>query len=455
MKERREISVLETGAVPGGESIQTAAFQRALDEVFLAGGGTVVVPAGSYRIGGVRLRSGCTLYLESGATLIGVRDPEAYGVLENDALQPISASDRTDRVWERAKLGVPRDYSFLRAGSRWNHGVIRALDAENIAVIGEAGAVIDGSDCFDEIGEEHYRGPHGINFHRCRNVTLRGYTAQNTGNWAHALWYCENVTCEGVTVLGGHDGIHFTRCVNTRIRNCSFYTGDDCVAGFGNLNTVVTDCVCNTACSAFRFGGTNLLAERCRCFGPAKYLFRGSLSPEEKRASARTSETGRRNMLALLTYYADHSVEIPYQPGNLIFRNCTVENAARFLHYNFSGNEVWQMGSPLQSVRFEEVTAENVTVPLTAYGDPSVPLSLELRNVRVSFGAGMENSPCLRAAHFDRVALENVTFRGRTNGELMRLWSEPGELICKGLVTETPIRETIVNAAEPFSCKSI
>ena len=42
--------------------IQTETLQKAIDDCFLAGGGRVVLTAGTYLTGGIRLRSNVTLY---------------------------------------------------------------------------------------------------------------------------------------------------------------------------------------------------------------------------------------------------------------------------------------------------------------------------------------------------------------------------------------------------------
>ena len=446
---KKMISVFDTGAVANADDLQTKAFQKALDEIYFAGGGTVEVPAGKYRIGGIRIRSNTTLLLRAGAVIYGTRDVEKYGVLEDDMIEPLPEAERTDKVWEKTRKGVERDYTFLRAGGRWNHAIIRAYGAENIAIIGESGSLIDGDNSYDEIGEELYRGPHGINMHRCKNITFSGYTIANTGNWAHAIYYSENITCDRVTVKGGHDGIHLTRCENIRVLNSEFYTGDDCVAGFGNLNTLVENCICNTACSGLRFGGTNLLVQKCRFYGPAKYFFRGSLTKEEKAAGATVASSPRTNMLSVLTYYADYSVEIPLQPGNLVIRDCTVENADRFLHYNFSGNERWQLNRPLQSVRFENIKAKGISMPLTAYGDPDVPLNLELCDLDLSFSENMKGMPAIRGAHCERIRMDRVKVEGADL--IVKAWSPIGMLTVDGM----PAPERVIRAEEPFSCKTI
>ena len=168
--------------------------------------------------------------------------------------------------------------------------------------------------------------------------------------------FCDNIEVNNITVLAGHDGFDAAVCNNLRITDSAFYTGDDCIAGFGNVNVFVSHCFMNSACSAMRFGGTNVLVENCRMFGPCKYFFRGSLSDDEKRSGCMLAQNGRKNMLSAFTYYADYSLPIAKQPGNIIIKNCKVENADKLLHYNYSGTETWQKNRPLADITFENIS---------------------------------------------------------------------------------------------------
>ena len=247
-------SIITYGAKSDGE-LCTNAIQSAIDDCFLQGGGVVEIPEGVYVSGGIRLRSNVTLHLLKNAVLKGTRNPEDYYGWLQDKIEPIDMTEVTDVLHNRAERSdnPERDWQFMRLpGSRWHNGLIRAIDAENIAIIGEEGAVIDGNDCFDEMGEEQYRGPHAIAFFRCKNIRLENYTVQRSGNWAHNLFRCSQIAMDHVQVLAGHDGIHMTVCENITIRNSSFYTGDDCINGFANLDVLVKNCEINSACSAFR-----------------------------------------------------------------------------------------------------------------------------------------------------------------------------------------------------------
>ena len=70
--------VTELGARGNREANDSAAIQKAIDGASQAGGGTVYVPAGSYRCGQLQLRSHVTLHVEAGATLWVSADKADY-----------------------------------------------------------------------------------------------------------------------------------------------------------------------------------------------------------------------------------------------------------------------------------------------------------------------------------------------------------------------------------------
>ena len=456
-------SIAEFGARADG-TLQTEAIQKAIDNVFLQGGGEVVVPEGVYRTGGLRLRSRVTLHLEKGAVLQGSTDPEDYFAYLRDDVEPLRADQITDAPYvhlatihgETAYEENKKEYRFKRVpGSRWNNALLRAIDAEDIAVIGEEGSLLDGMNCYDAQGEELYRGPHLMTFFGCCGVTLRGYTIRNSANWAHNMLFCRNITVDGVTVLAGHDGFDAHACENIVISSSGFYTGDDCIAGFGNTNVVVRECELNSACSAFRFGGTNVLVERCHMYGPCRYLFRGSLTKEEKAAMAMPELAGHRNnMLSAFTYYGDYSMPIVEQPGHIVVRDCRIDRADRFLHYNYSGNEIWQKHRPLADITFEDIAAADIAMPLTAYGSVDLPLRLTMRGVDISMREGAEHVQLLNLCNYDEVRLERIRLSNSKAGELIRTWSD-GEIRFADVQCDIPRENWVRKAEEPFFAKPI
>ncbi|MBR4960204.1 MAG: right-handed parallel beta-helix repeat-containing protein [Clostridia bacterium] len=452
-------SILDYGAISGGTDC-TCAIQSAIDACFTDGGGVVEIPAGEYHTGDIRLRSHVTLHLLKDALLIGSRDPMAYYHYRDDKLEPLPEEWITEALYTRGKRLTTPEF-MAKPGSRWVHGLIKAMGAEDIAVIGEEGSIIDGQDCYDELGEENYRGPHAISLYYCRNIRFSGYTIQSSANWAHAIFNSENIHMDHVTVYAGHDGIHYTSCRNMTVEDCAFYTGDDCIAGIDLINVTVRRCILNTACSAFRMGGTNVLVENCRMYGPAAYLFRGSMTKEEKAACMPSlanpggvlrDDAGHRfNMLSAYTYYADYTREISVQPGNILLKDCVIENADRLLHYNYSGNETWQINKPLRNIRMEGIRASGISLPLNAYGDSEIPLHLEIADSDITFREDRE-AAFMHLCHYDYVLLENVKIRIPGDKPLIRIWSEEGEIRLKNV--DAP-NQRVEKSEEPFFAQPI
>ena len=428
----KTVSILDFGAVENNK-LQTSAIQKAIDHVFLAGGGKVIVPKGVYLTGSIRLRSNINLHLEKGAILRGSQNPEDYfSCYIDDKIEPLSSSEITDAPYvhlasihgETAYDKNDLRYRFRRiAGSRWNNALIRAINAQNVSITGEDGSFIDGNNCYDAIGEEDYRGPHAITFFNVKNIKLYGYSVKDSANWAHNMLFCDNITMDNVKVYAGHDGFDSFAGNNITIKNCEFYTGDDCIAGFGNVNVLITDCKMNSSCSAMRFGGTNVLVKNSIMYGPGEYFFRGRMSVEDKSACKPSPKPGR-NMLSAFTYYADYSMPIDELPSNIIIKDCIFRNVDRFLHYNFSGNETWQRYRPLNDILFENITATDVGMPINAYGTNEEKLELKLKNINFSI---RKNAPLLeiaKVAHCKKIIFDNVKIDGFNGDCLLRTRTE-------------------------------
>ncbi len=72
------LSIVETGAVGDGKTLNTTAIQESIDRCASAGGGTVVVPPGRFLSGALFLRPGVNLRLEKDAVLLGSTNIDDY-----------------------------------------------------------------------------------------------------------------------------------------------------------------------------------------------------------------------------------------------------------------------------------------------------------------------------------------------------------------------------------------
>ena len=401
-----KFNVKDYGALPNG-MLCTKQIQKAIDECFLRDGGEVVVPSGRYLTGGLRLRSNVTLHLLEDAVLMGSIDPEDYNGYVNDTIEPISQEER-ESVVPTINPGYAPSRSVV-PHSRWNNAVIRAVHAKNIAIIGEKGSEINGQNCFDEIGEESYRGPHAINMWFCENITLDGYTVHDSANWAHAIQNSKGIKAHNLTVLGGHDGFDVRTCDDVLIENCRFLTGDDCIAGFDNINVTVRNCYFESSCSIFRFGATGMLVENCEGVAPATYGFRGSLSPDEKRNRADTTEACRHNCLNVFLYYCDNRAYIRKTPGDILIRNCKFKNPDAIMGLPFG--HIWCCNRSLNDITFENCEFDGICKPMKLNCPENEPLTINMKNCTVIGRKDYENIEFAEGENIKAINLEGVAFK--------------------------------------------
>ena len=393
-------NILDYGACYS-DQLQTEKIQKAIDDCFLAGGGRVVIPCGIYVTGDLRIRSGVELYLESGAILQGSRNPEDYYHYRNDPLEPVIAE-------EAGSLSASRSTVIT---SRWCNALIRAINAHDFAVVGEKGSYFDGQNCFDEAGEEHYRGPHGMCFWSCENIRLEGYTFLNSSNWCHAIFKSRGITVRNITVYGGHDGVDVRTCDTVLIEDCVFHTGDDCVAGFDNNDVVVRNCVINTACQAFRFGGNNVLFENCvseeRRFG-----FRMKLTDEEKRSGELSTPACRHDMTVPFSYYCDHRADPRKPVEHMVIRSCRFMQAKELIRLHFDGLHRWCCNRSLREITYANCEVRGLIRPGKLWGDENEKVTFRLKNVRISAAEGHGNELLLVAGNFDKIIFEDCIIEG-------------------------------------------
>jgi polygalacturonase len=227
------VSVRDYGAVGDGSKLDTRALQAAIDACAGAGGGTVHFPSGRYLSGTLFLKSHITLYLESGATLLGSPKLEDY--------PPTVPAVRsyTDNYTERS--------------------LVYAENLEHVAFEGHG--TIDGQ------GGE-FKGPYKVRPYLlrvigCREVSMRGLTLRNSPMWVQHYLACQGVCIEGIrvesTCNANNDGIDIDGCERVRIANCDIRSGDDAVVLKSTQeracrNVVITNCVLSSLCNAFKLG---------------------------------------------------------------------------------------------------------------------------------------------------------------------------------------------------------
>ena len=234
--EPSDYDVRSYGAVGDGETVDTAAIQRAIDACAEAGGGTVYLRRGTFLSGTILLKGNVTLYLESGVTLLGSRDIEHY-------------PDITPKI----------PYLYMH---RFTKYLIYAECAENIGIEGRG--VIDGQGKFFDNPHGDGLRPYILRFSECKNVRVTGVTFRDSARWLSHYLACEDVVIDGVRIENrrrreNRDGIDIDSCRRVQIANCHVNAGDDAIVLKATAHrkcrdVTVTNCVLSSMASAFKLG---------------------------------------------------------------------------------------------------------------------------------------------------------------------------------------------------------
>lgn len=231
-------NIVDYGAVSDTTRLSTAAIQRAIDSCHEAGGGTVLVPAGSFKTGSIFLRDNVTLNLENGATLYGSTDIADY-------------------------TPVTTDYVSLRTVTPTIQ-LIYADGASNVAISGHG--TIDGRGrAFPKLSwnDEGITRPHLLRFIRCSDVTVEGVTLKNSGCWMQHYLACDRVRIDGITVFNrnnyNNDALDLDGCHNVTVSNMIADSDDDGITLKSTSprlceDITISNCVISSHCNAIKLG---------------------------------------------------------------------------------------------------------------------------------------------------------------------------------------------------------
>jgi polygalacturonase len=210
------------GAVGDSKTWNTAAFAKAISAVQQAGGGQLIVPAGTYLTLPITLTSRLDLHLDPGSTILFPTDLTAYGL-------PDPAAASQDQI-DAAAAKIPLSLIF------GDH-------LTDVAVTGSG--TIDGGGALwwkysDKLsknipGQVHYDRPKLLILQNSRRLLIQGVTFTASPMWNVVPTLCQDVRVENIKTSEPEfspntDGVNPVACQNVLIRNCRLDDGDDCIA---------------------------------------------------------------------------------------------------------------------------------------------------------------------------------------------------------------------------------
>ncbi len=233
-----DYNILDYGAVSDTTQLSTAAVQRAIDACSKAGGGRVVVPAGSFKIGTLQLRSHINLHLEHGATLYGSTSLEDYTPMKSAY---VSLRTQTETVQ-----------------------LIYADDVDDVVIDGYG--TIDGRGrAFPKLSwnDEGITRPHLLRFIQSRDIVVKDITLRNSGCWMQHYLACDRLRIDGIKVFNrnnyNNDALDIDGCHDVVVKGMMADSDDDGITLKSTSprlceNVRISDCVVSSHCNAVKLG---------------------------------------------------------------------------------------------------------------------------------------------------------------------------------------------------------
>ncbi len=256
------VSIADCGGVGDGITLNTMAFDNAMNKLADKGGGTLLVPFGVWFTGPIVFQSNINLNLEKGAIILFTPDKTQYPLIKTSfegqetrrCQSPISGKNLTNiaitghgaingsgEAWRPLKKGKVTDAHWkavLKSG-----GVLASPDfwfPSESALKGQKFSeqnqnvprkVMTDSD-WESIHD--FLRPVMVSFINCKNVLLEGVLFENSPSWNIHPLMCENVIVDGVFIRNpayaqNGDGLDLESCKNAIVVNSTLDVGDDAI----------------------------------------------------------------------------------------------------------------------------------------------------------------------------------------------------------------------------------
>jgi polygalacturonase len=206
------------GGVGDGKTVDSPAFNRAIDAASAAGGGTVLVPAGVYLCFSIRLKSYVHLHLAPGATILAADSP-----------LPGETTGYNGGTYDAAESNAPWEAYQDYGHNHWHNSLIWGENIHDCSITGPGlihGKGLSNGRGRDNDGalftaEQPGVGNKAIALKNCHNVIFRDFSILKGGHFGLLLTGVDNLSIDNLKIDTDRDGIDIDCCKNVRVSNCT------------------------------------------------------------------------------------------------------------------------------------------------------------------------------------------------------------------------------------------
>jgi polygalacturonase len=390
------VNVRELGARGDGAHNDLPVLQAAVDQCSEAGGGTVLVPAGTYWLEGpLHLKSHINLYLEEDSTLRFSAElddflPVVYTRWEGTTLLNYSSFIYANGLENVAITGAGTiDGNSEGKFEGWFEK--QRPDQDRLRAMGDRAAPLE-----DRIfGDGHYLRPSFIQFIDCERIKIEGVKIVNSPFWIIHPIFSKHITIRNVhieSMVLQNDGVDIDSSSDVLIENCTFRTGDDAVViksgrdqegrelARPSENIVIRNNTCLEVHNGFAIGSEmsgsvrNVLIENNTIESGRNLIFfkanldRGGVV-ENVHVRNITVEHASHNLIRFQTdYHEFRGGEHPPTFRNFRIENVTCKEAETGIRVE------GHIDSPITDVVIRNVTVEKTTTPVEIHAHDQIEL---------------------------------------------------------------------------------
>ena len=278
-----QLVVTQYGAVGDGQTLNTEAIQKTIDEAASQGGGVVIIPEGRFLTGALFFKPHTHLHVRKGAVLLGSDD------IVNFPMMPSRMEGRS--------------IDYFPA-------VVNAYGVDGFSITGKGTIDGNGLKYWKAFWQRRAENPQCTNLEVSRprlvfiqnsnKVQLQDVKLHNSGFWTTHLYRCNQVKLLNLHIFSpaepvkapSTDAIDIDVCSNVLVNGCYMEVNDDAIALKGgkgpwadtnpnngpNMNIIIQNCsfgFCHSAvtCGSESIHDRNIIVRNCRVNGPSRVLW--------------------------------------------------------------------------------------------------------------------------------------------------------------------------------------